>query len=124
MQRRHFLRQTGFALAAASTAGLAACARNPALPSAAANAPTSAPPPVARLASGIAEIAPIRASVDRITGIYVCTRPFRAAGPRIETERLDHKTIVHNYGHGGAGFTLCRGCAEDVADILANEPVT
>ena len=106
MQRRHFLRQSGFALAAASTGALTACARNPALSAPASMPP---PPPVARLSSGIAEIAPIRASVDRITGVYVCTRPFRAAGPRIEAERFDHKTIVHNYGHGGAGWSLSWG---------------
>ncbi len=109
MQRRHFLRQTGVALAAASTGALTACARNPALTSTAAAPATPPPSPVARLASGIAEIAPVRASVDRITGVYVCTRPFRAAGPRIEAERLDHKTIVHNYGHGGAGWSLSWG---------------
>lgn len=108
MQRRHFLRQSGFALAAASTGALTACARNPALHGSAAAA-TSPPSPIARLSSGIAEIAPIRASADRITGIYVCTRPFRAAGPRIEAERFDHKTIVHNYGHGGAGWSLSWG---------------
>ena len=107
MQRRHFLRQAGVTLAAASTGALAACARQPvaSLPPAA----IDTPPPVARLTSGAAEIAPIRAEVDRITGIYVCTRPFRAAGPRIETERLDHKTIVHNYGHGGSGWSLSWG---------------
>jgi len=107
VQRRDFLRQTGLVLAAASTGALTSCARNPAL-TAAANEP--APPlPVARLSSGIAELAPVRASVDRITGIYVCTRPFRAAGPRIEAERFDDKTIVHNYGHGGGGWSLSWG---------------
>jgi glycine/D-amino acid oxidase-like deaminating enzyme len=119
VQRRHFLRQTGVALAVASTGAIGACARNPAVPAMAANA---APPPipVARLASDVAEIAPIRASVDRITGIYVCTRPFRAAGPRIEAERLDHKTIVHNYGHGGAGWSLSWG-SSTLAVNLARE---
>ncbi|MGH8171771.1 MAG: FAD-dependent oxidoreductase, partial [Rhodanobacteraceae bacterium] len=33
----------------------------------------------------------------------------RAAGPRIETERLGDKTIVHNYGHGGSGWSLSWG---------------
>ena len=106
MQRRHFLRQAGVTLAVASTAGLAACARQPVAP-----ATTSAAivPPTARLLSGVRELAPIKAQTDRITGIYVCTRPFRAVGPRIETERLGHKTIVHNYGHGGSGWSLSWG---------------
>ncbi|GFZ96992.1 D-amino-acid oxidase [Dyella caseinilytica] len=57
----------------------------------------------------MARLAPIRAQTDRITGIYVCTRPFRAAGPRIEMETLGNKTIVHNYGHGGSGWSLSWG---------------
>jgi glycine/D-amino acid oxidase-like deaminating enzyme len=56
-------------------------------------------------------LAPVRASVDRITRITVCTRPFRAAGPRIETERVGEKTVVHNYGHGGSGWSLSWGSA-------------
>ncbi|HEY6985108.1 MAG TPA: FAD-dependent oxidoreductase [Rhodanobacteraceae bacterium] len=118
MQRRDFLHRSGFALLAASTAPLAACTRRDARPEIAV-APEP-PDPVARLASGVAEIAPIRASVDRITGVYVCTRPFRAAGPRIETERFDHKTIVHNYGHGGAGWSLSWG-SSTLAVRLARE---
>jgi D-amino-acid oxidase len=44
-------------------------------------------------------------------------RPYRAE-VRLERDR-DHPRVIHNYGHGGAGFTLCRGCAEDVAVLLA-----
>lgn len=44
-------------------------------------------------------------------------RPYRSA-VRLERDAIDPR-IVHNYGHGGAGFTLCRGCAEDVAALLA-----
>jgi glycine/D-amino acid oxidase-like deaminating enzyme len=55
------------------------------------------------------QFSPIRASLDRITRITVCTRPFRAAGPRIEAERIGLKTVVHNYGHGGSGWSLSWG---------------
>jgi len=51
----------------------------------------------------------IHATPDLITRITVCTRPFRAAGPRIETEQIGSSTIVHNYGHGGSGWSLSWG---------------
>jgi D-amino-acid oxidase len=42
-------------------------------------------------------------------------RPFRKSGVRIERARLcDGRAVVHNYGHGGAGFTLSWGCAAEV----------
>jgi glycine/D-amino acid oxidase-like deaminating enzyme len=107
VQRRHFLRQAGVTLAAVSTVPLAACASRPLVTEK--SNETIPPQAVARLQSDVAEIAPIKAETDRITGIYVCTRPFRAAGPRIETEKFDHKTIVHNYGHGGSGWSLSWG---------------
>ena len=59
-------------------------------------------------------LAPIQARADRIIDISVCTRPFRAAGPRIEAQRFGRQTVIHNYGHGGAGFTMSWGCAEEV----------
>ena len=51
----------------------------------------------------------LNASPDRITNITVCTRPFRAQGPRLDAERIGSKTIVHNYGHGGSGWSLSWG---------------
>jgi len=51
----------------------------------------------------------VRAEVDRIIAVTVCTRPFRAKGARIETEKLGRKTVVHNYGHGGSGWSLSWG---------------
>ena len=42
-------------------------------------------------------------------------RPFRKPGVRLECDRLrDGRTVIHNYGHGGSGFTLSWGCAEEV----------
>jgi hypothetical protein len=54
-------------------------------------------------------LAAVRASTDRITRITVCTRPFRAQGPRLDTEKVGSKLVVHNYGHGGSGWSLSWG---------------
>ena len=47
-------------------------------------------------------------------------RPFRRSGVRLEGEQLrDGRTVVHNYGHGGSGFTLSWGCAREVLNLVA-----
>lgn len=51
----------------------------------------------------------LHASTDRIIRITVCTRPFRAQGPRLDVQQIGSKTIVHNYGHGGSGWSLSWG---------------
>jgi glycine/D-amino acid oxidase-like deaminating enzyme len=91
MQRRHLL--------AASAAGFA-------LPAAALEfAPPRAP-------------AAMRLDVDRIVDIAVGIRPFRARGPRIETQRLHGKTVVHHYGHGGSGWSLSWGSAQRALQLV------
>ena len=55
------------------------------------------------------QLAPLRISTDRITRMTVCTRPFRARGPRMDVEKVGAKTVVHNYGHGGSGWSLSWG---------------
>ena len=42
---------------------------------------------------------------------YAGLRPYREGSIRLESEELNGRTIVHNYGHGGSGFTLSWGSA-------------
>lgn len=36
---------------------------------------------------------------------------------RLEKEQIGSSCVIHNYGHGGLGFTLSWGCADDVAEL-------
>src|SRR5678816_1155144 len=93
MKRRDVLR-------ALAVTGLSGCAPK------VQRAPGSAiPPPY----SAVPQLMPVRADVDRIFRVTVCLRPFRAAGPRLDVERVGDKTVVHNYGHGGSGWSLSWG---------------
>ena len=54
--------------------------------------------------------------IERTAGL----RPARRGSVRLEAERRgDGCLVVHNYGHGGAGYTLSWGCADEVARIVA-----
>ena len=54
----------------------------------------------------------------RVLAERVGLRPFRRSGVRLERDRLrDGRTVIHNYGHGGAGFTLSWGCAREVLEL-------
>lgn len=55
------------------------------------------------------ELPRLDADVSHISAITVCTRPFRPEGPRLDVEHRADKTIVHNYGHGGSGWSLSWG---------------
>lgn len=74
-------------------------------------------------AYGFGALKPLDLSVENLTKITVCARPFRAAGPRLEAVTINGKTIVHNYGHGGSGWSLAWGYAEGARDLVAaNRP--
>ena len=78
-----------------------------------------------RLAPGdrARSLAPLRARPDRIFDITVCLRPFRAAGPRLDTERIRDTLVVHNYGHGGSGWSLSWGSSTvAVSKALSGSP--
>ena len=60
----------------------------------------------------------------RILAERVGLRPFRKSGVRVEDDVLrDGRTVIHNYGHGGSGFTLSWGCAKQLLE-LANRRFT
>ena len=106
MDRRSFLHGSG-ALAAAGL--LNGCAKRVGAPIATASAAPALP-----FYDMPGAIVPIRADLDRIFRITVCLRPFRAAGPRFDVEKVGDKTVVMNYGHGGSGWSLSWGSADFV----------
>ena len=56
----------------------------------------------------------------RVLRERVGLRPFRKSGVRLESEKLgDGRAVIHNYGHGGSGFTLSWGCAENVFGLAS-----
>ncbi|MEL6868091.1 MAG: FAD-dependent oxidoreductase [Bacteroidota bacterium] len=43
---------------------------------------------------------------------------LRPARPTIRLELETDRPLIHNYGHGGGGFTVSWGCAESVLDLV------
>lgn len=55
----------------------------------------------------------------RVLGHAVGLRPGRPAVRLEESARLrSGARVVHNYGHGGSGITLCWGCAREVTALV------
>ncbi len=48
-------------------------------------------------------------------GSWAGLRPYRTS---VRLEREEGSNIVHNDGHGGSGFTLAFGCADEVASLV------
>jgi D-amino-acid oxidase len=103
MNRRGFLQRTG-AFAGMSALALSGCEKK----IASVTQPVAPPLPIY---DQYTPLIPIRAHADRIFRITVCLRPFRAQGPRMDVEKVGDKVIVHNYGHGGSGWSLSWGSA-------------
>ncbi|WP_404714011.1 FAD-dependent oxidoreductase [Sphingomonas sp. MMS24-J13] len=59
-------------------------------------------------------LVPMRMSVDEIIDVKCCIRPFRPQGPRLDAEQIGDTLVIHNYGHGGSGWSLSWGSAEIV----------
>jgi D-amino-acid oxidase len=72
-----------------------------------AQAPTRAP----------LRLAPVHVSWDRVIRTTVGLRPHRPQGFVLRADRLDGKTVIHNYGHGGSGMSLSWGTGAMAADL-------
>ncbi|MEM9899051.1 MAG: FAD-dependent oxidoreductase [Pseudomonadota bacterium] len=72
---------------------------------------------------GYGNLKPLDLDRRHLTKVTVCTRPFRRAGPRIEVEQVANRQVVHNYGHGGSGWSLSWGSAQVAVDLaMTNRP--
>jgi glycine/D-amino acid oxidase-like deaminating enzyme len=107
MNRRSALKSTGAALLGLGLAGCRTTGR----------ASARVTRPATRLA-----LSPVLASWDRIIRTTVGLRPHRPAGFNVSAAKLDDKTLIHNYGHGGAGHSLGWGCGLLAAELALEQP--
>ena len=103
MHRRALLKTgglalAGFALPACGTAG-------------GGRLPVPAPKPMP------ARLTPPNISWDRVIRTTVGLRPHRDSGHVLRAEKLDAKTLIHNYGHGGSGMSIGWGCGIVVSEF-------
>lgn len=108
MKRRSFFHGVGATLALASAAPLAGGA----------TVRQVEPANSCGVGRRSSSLVPVDARVDRITEISTCLRPFRLTGPRIEAQQLGNKLVVHNYGHGGSGWSLSWGSSRVALQLL------
>jgi len=114
VRRRDFLQMAGVT----ATAGFASgCAVR--------NDKVSATPSAARAGSLAAAspthlplnlVAP-RISWERVIRTTVGLRPHRDSGFVLKAEKFGEKTVIHDYGFGGAGMSLAWGCGAMAADM-------
>lgn len=57
-------------------------------------------------------IVPLRLTPDQLIDVKACIRPLRAAGPNLAAEQVGDTLVIHNYGHGGSGWSLSWGSAD------------
>jgi D-amino-acid oxidase len=62
-------------------------------------------------------LAPPRLSWERVIRTTVGLRPHRDSGFVLKAEQLDAKTVIHDYGFGGAGMSLAWGCGAMAANM-------
>ena len=110
VSRREFLTSV------AGTAGagmLAACSVSPTMPGVGKTAAVGAE---------VRRITPPRLDGARLGERFLCYRPMRRGSPNLSVTREGSTLVVHNYGHGGSGWTLAPGSAQYVIDLAEKSP--
>ncbi len=59
----------------------------------------------------------VNVSWDRVIRTTIGLRPHRPSGFVLKADKLDGKTIIHNFGHGGAGMSLSWGTAQMATEL-------
>jgi len=103
MNRRTLLKTGGLALAGLSVPACRTGSGGLAVPSPPSRAPINLATP--------------NISWDRVIRTTVGLRPHRDGGFVLRAEKLDAKTLIHNYGHGGAGMSIGWGCGIVVSEF-------
>ena len=70
-----------------------------------------------RTAASCSPLPPVKVAMGRIIRTVAGLRPYRASGFVVRREQLGEATLVHNYGHGGAGITLSWGSSRLATDL-------
>ena len=112
MNRRNFFLKAGVVGALAATEGLQSCTSYPKLYG----------DQSFYINKGFTPIPKLKLSSDRIIKETVGLRPFRISGPRMEKEMLGNKIVVHNYGHGGSGWSLSWGTGNQARELVKTTP--
>ena len=110
MRRREFLEAGAFAALAGLTTGCAA------------RKTVAAAPPSVRPARPPVSLAVPRINFERVIRTTVGLRPHRDSGFVLKPEKFDAKTVIHDYGFGGAGMSLAWGCGAMAADMALEHP--
>jgi glycine/D-amino acid oxidase-like deaminating enzyme len=79
-------------------------------------------PPSVNPARAPLRLAPVRVAWERVIRATVGLRPHRPSGFVLRVEKLDAKTLIHNYGHGGAGMSLSWGTGQMASEIALEQP--
>ncbi len=112
MNRRVLLKTGGMALA---SFGASACGPKKAVQTA-----PALPPGVSAPRTPI-NLAIPRISWERVIRTTIGLRPHRDSGFVLKPEKFDAKTVVHDYGFGGAGMSLAWGCGAMAAEMCLEQ---